>query len=52
MGSVEMRPEARDGIEGTVLRVTIATQSEAFIPTRDPEELAGKKAEIAGELID
>jgi hypothetical protein len=52
MGSVEMLPETRGGIEGTVLRVTIATQSEAFIPTRDPEELAGKKAEIAGELID
>jgi hypothetical protein len=52
MGSVEMRPEMRDGLEGTVLRVKIAAQSEAFIPTRDPEELAGKKAEIAGELLD
>jgi hypothetical protein len=52
MGSVEMIPEVREGVAGTVLRVTVATQAEVFLPTRDPKELEERKAAIAGELID
>jgi hypothetical protein len=52
MWSLELSPETRGGIEGTVVRVTIAAQTEAFLPTRDPVELATKKAEVAGELVD
>lgn len=52
MGSVEMIPEVRDGVEGTLLRVTVATQAEAFLTTRDPRELDVQKAAVAGALID
>jgi hypothetical protein len=40
MGTIEMNPETRGGVDGTVIRVTVATQSEVFVPTRDPFELS------------
>jgi hypothetical protein len=52
MGSMVMEHAVRNGIEGTVLRVTVAAQSEVFFATRDPHELEKKKNEVAGELIE
>jgi len=51
MRTIEKNPETRGGVHGTVIRVTVATQS-VFVPTRDPFELSVKKADLVGELAD
>ena len=52
MGSMEMEPAVQDGVEGTILRITVASQAEVFLATRDPHELEEKKSELAGELLE
>ena len=52
MGTIEMNPETRGDVAGTEIRVTVAAQSEVFVPTQDPVELSLKKAELVEELAD
>ena len=52
MGSVQVTQAERNGVEGTVVRVSVAAESEVFLPTRDPEELARRRAVVLGELAD
>ena len=51
MGTIELNPDTRGGVEGAVIPVTVATQL-VFVTTRDPSELSAKKADIVGELAD
>ena len=43
MGCMVTEHAVRDGVEGTILRVTVAAQSEVFLDTRDPHELEKRK---------
>jgi hypothetical protein len=52
MTSVRMVPAERYGIEGTVVKVTVAAESEVFLPTRDMRELSKRRAQILGDLAD
>jgi len=52
MGSMEMEFAEQDGVKGTILRLTVASQAEVFIASRDSRVLEEKKAEYAGELLD
>jgi hypothetical protein len=52
MGTVEMQPDTRAGVEGTRIKVTIVAESEVFVPTRDRSELSRRRVEIVGELAD
>jgi hypothetical protein len=52
MASVQMTHAERDGVEGTLVRVSVAAESEVFLPTRDPKELAQRRNQVLGELAD
>jgi len=52
MASVRMTHAERDGVEGTLVKVSVAAESEVFLPTRDPEELARRRVKVLGELAD
>ena len=52
MASVRMTHAERDGVEGTLVKVSVAAESEVFLPTRDPEELARRRAAVLGEMAD
>jgi hypothetical protein len=51
MGLLETEPAERDGVEGTLVRVTVAAQSETFIATKDAAELAKMMPEIENDFI-
>ena len=51
MGLLETEFVVRDGVEGTLFRVTVAAQSEAFVATRDPVKLAEMGPQIENDLI-